>query len=46
MDIATGLGLLAGVTVVLTMIFMGGDLRMFLSDMRSSSSSAAHSPPR
>ena len=32
MDIATGLGLLAGVTVVLTMIFMGGDLRMFLSE--------------
>src|SRR5579885_3850995 len=32
MDIATGLGLAAGAVVVLTMIFMGGDLRMFLSD--------------
>src|SRR5246127_2580343 len=32
MDISTGLGLLAGVIVVLTMIFMGGDLRMFISD--------------
>src|ERR1700692_1824922 len=32
MDIATGLGLLAGTTVVLTLILMGGDLRMFLSD--------------
>ncbi len=32
MDISTGLGLLAGVVVVLTMIFMGGDLRMFISD--------------
>ena len=32
MDISTGLGLLAGAVVVLTMIFMGGDLRMFLSD--------------
>jgi hypothetical protein len=27
MDISTGLGLLAGAIVVLTMIFMGGDLR-------------------
>jgi hypothetical protein len=32
MDISTGLGLLAGAIVVLTMIFMGGDLRMFISD--------------
>jgi chemotaxis protein MotA len=32
MDISTGLGLLAGAVVVLTMIFMGGDLRMFVSD--------------
>jgi chemotaxis protein MotA len=32
MDISTGLGLLAGVIVVLTMIFMGGDLRMFIND--------------
>src|ERR1700760_4589890 len=32
MDIATGLGLFAGMIVVLTMIFMGGDLRMFISD--------------
>jgi chemotaxis protein MotA len=32
MDISTGLGLMAGAVVVLTMIFMGGDLRMFLSD--------------
>ena len=30
MDISTGLGLLAGAIVVLTMIFMGGDLRMFI----------------
>ena len=32
MDISTGLGLLAGAVVVLTMIFIGGDLRMFVSD--------------
>src|SRR6516165_9798164 len=32
MDISTGLGLLAGAVVVLTMIFMGGDLRMFIND--------------
>jgi hypothetical protein len=32
MDISTGLGLLAGVVVVLTMIFMGGDLRMFITN--------------
>jgi chemotaxis protein MotA len=31
MDVSTGLGLLAGVIVVLTMIFMGGDLRMFIT---------------
>src|ERR1043166_5662749 len=30
MDIATGLGLLAGVVVLATLILMGGDLRMFL----------------
>ena len=30
MDIATGLGLLAGAVVLCTLIFMGGDLRMFL----------------
>src|SRR5215471_1021212 len=30
MDIATGLGLLAGATVVATLMLMGGDLRMFL----------------
>jgi chemotaxis protein MotA len=32
MDIATGLGLLAGVVVVVTMILMGGDLHMFVSE--------------
>ena len=32
MDIATGLGLLAGAVVVVTLILMGGDLRMFVSD--------------
>ena len=32
MDIATGLGLLAGATVVLTLMLMGGDLGMFVSD--------------
>src|ERR1700691_226141 len=32
MDIATGLGLLAGASVVVTLMLMGGDLRMFLSD--------------
>jgi chemotaxis protein MotA len=30
MDIATGLGLLAGAVVLATLILMGGDLRMFL----------------
>jgi len=30
MDIATALGLLAGATVLVTLILMGGDLRMFL----------------
>ncbi|MEA2933908.1 MAG: chemotaxis protein MotA [Variibacter sp.] len=29
MDIATGLGLLAGVVVIVTLILMGGDFRMF-----------------
>ncbi|MBN8956584.1 MAG: MotA/TolQ/ExbB proton channel family protein [Rhizobiales bacterium] len=32
MDIATGLGLLAGMIVVIAMIFMGGDLHMFISE--------------
>src|SRR5271154_552856 len=32
MDIATGLGLLAGTAVVTTLMLMGGDLRMFYSD--------------
>src|SRR5215468_3386811 len=30
MDIATGLGLIAGGIVLITLILMGGDLRMFL----------------
>ena len=30
MDIATGLGLFAGGVVLLTLILMGGDLRMFV----------------
>ena len=29
MDIATGLGLAAGAAVIVTLILMGGDLRMF-----------------
>jgi chemotaxis protein MotA len=29
MDIATGLGLVAGVITIVTLVFMGGDLRMF-----------------
>jgi len=32
MDIATGLGLAAGITVVITMVLMGGDLHMFISE--------------
>ncbi|HZR63336.1 MAG TPA: MotA/TolQ/ExbB proton channel family protein [Xanthobacteraceae bacterium] len=32
MDIATSLGLLAGATVVVSLMLMGGDLRMFFSD--------------
>lgn len=32
MDITTGLGLFAGATVVVTLMLMGGDLRMFVSD--------------
>src|ERR1700685_593551 len=32
MDISTGLGLVAGATVVATLMLMGGDLRMFVSD--------------
>ena len=32
MDIATGIGLLAGAVVVATLILMGGDLRMFVSE--------------
>ena len=30
MDIATGLGLASGVIVLVTLILMGGDLRMFV----------------
>src|SRR5438874_13524039 len=32
MDFATGIGLLAGITVILVMVFMGGDLHMFVSE--------------
>jgi len=32
MDIATGLGLAAGIIVVATMVLMGGDLHMFISE--------------
>src|SRR6202163_3557284 len=32
MDIATSLGLVAGAAVVATLMLMGGDLRMFVSD--------------
>ena len=32
MDISTGLGLLAGAVVVGTLMLMGGDLAMFVSD--------------
>src|SRR5215475_6380986 len=32
MDIATGLGLAAGIAVVITMVLMGGDLHMFISE--------------
>jgi len=32
MDITTGLGLLAGAAVVVTIMLMGGDIRMFFSD--------------
>ena len=32
MDITTGLGLLAGASVVVTIMLMGGDIRMFFSD--------------
>jgi len=32
MDIATGLGLAAGAVVIVTMILMGGDLHMFVSE--------------
>ena len=32
MDIATGLGLVAGIIVVITMVLMGGDLHMFISE--------------
>jgi len=32
MDISTGLGLLAGAIVVATMMLLGGDLAMFVSD--------------
>jgi chemotaxis protein MotA len=32
MDIATGLGLVAGIIVIVTMVLMGGDLHMFISE--------------
>ncbi|MET3911076.1 chemotaxis protein MotA [Bradyrhizobium sp. S3.3.6] len=32
MDIMTGAGLLAGMIVIATMVFLGGDLHMFISD--------------
>src|SRR4051812_32032000 len=32
MDIATALGLAAGIAVVVTMVLMGGDLHMFISE--------------
>jgi chemotaxis protein MotA len=32
MDIATGLGLAAGIAVIITMVLMGGDLHMFISE--------------
>src|SRR5438477_13166851 len=32
MDFATGIGLLAGIAVILVMVFMGGDLHMFVSE--------------
>src|ERR1700730_9063514 len=32
MDIATALGLVAGIVVVATMVLMGGDLHMFFSE--------------
>jgi len=32
MDIATGLGLLAGTAVIMTVMLMGGGLAMFVSD--------------
>jgi len=32
MDIATALGLVAGIVVIMTMILMGGDLHMFISE--------------
>src|SRR5438874_12842789 len=32
MDIATGLGLLAGTIVIAVMVLMGGDLHMFISE--------------
>src|SRR5438445_84649 len=32
MDIMTGIGLVSGITVVAIMVFMGGDLHMFISE--------------
>ncbi|MEA2941338.1 MAG: chemotaxis protein MotA, partial [Bradyrhizobium sp.] len=32
MDIMTGVGLVSGIIVVSVMIFMGGDLHMFISE--------------
>jgi hypothetical protein len=46
MDIATGLGRLFGCAVVGLVIMMGGDLQMFVANMRSSLFSADPSPPR
>jgi chemotaxis protein MotA len=36
MDIATGLGLIAGVIVLVTLILMGGSIGMFLDMLPSS----------
>ena len=44
MDIATGLGLLAGAVVLSTLILMGGDLRMCL-DTHGNLDEAARKAP-
>jgi hypothetical protein len=36
MDLATAVGLMCGLAVVVTLIFLGGDLRMFYDITRSS----------